>query len=409
MIKILVIPSCTEGGVFYYRIYEPFAHIARHHKDEFFIEINNTVDFNDYHFFDNYDIVFVHKGVMPNAEMQDKFWKCMMYCSTRGIKTVYDLDDYWDYGEKHPLYYDCIAKAVPEKTLMNFKIFNYVTTTTPAFADKIRPYNPNVYVFENAIDEDDPQFSTEKNESTRLRVGFTGGASHTEDLKQIYSIVNQLNKDEMNKIQIVLCGFNTMGKQYTLNENNEIVKTEDMPIEQNWWTKVEKILTKDYTLCSPEYKEYLMKYDINLPYDGDINKEFYRRIPTKDILKDYGTIYKDIDVLLAPIVPSTFNYCKSELKFIEAGYTNTACIATDTGPYRIFCTNGKDGLLVDSSNKRGWAAKIKHLLYHPNILEYIRKNLHDEIMNKYTLNDINKKRIEFFRQITNKKAVIVVE
>jgi hypothetical protein len=48
-------------------------------------------------------------------------------------------------------------------------------------------------------------------------------------------------------------------------------------------------------------------------------------------------------------VPCEFNNCKSNLKFLEAGLTNTGIIATNTGPYSII---GKDILENKNGNCR---------------------------------------------------------
>lgn len=48
---------------------------------------------------------------------------------------------------------------------------------------------------------------------------------------------------------------------------------------------------------------------------------------------DYGKLYKNIHVSIAPLSPSAFNRCKSNLKALEAGFTKTCIIAQDMHPY----------------------------------------------------------------------------
>jgi glycosyltransferase involved in cell wall biosynthesis len=50
------------------------------------------------------------------------------------------------------------------------------------------------------------------------------------------------------------------------------------------------------------------------------------------------------DVALAPLVPSTFNRCKSNVKALEYMATGYPVIASNVEPYQFIC-NGKDGML----------------------------------------------------------------
>ena len=50
----------------------------------------------------------------------------------------------------------------------------------------------NVFVFPNAIDPNDPQFSEKTESSDKIRVGWLGGSSHLHDLKLLDGMVSKL-------------------------------------------------------------------------------------------------------------------------------------------------------------------------------------------------------------------------
>lgn len=73
---------------------------------------------------------------------------------------------------------------------------------------------------------------------------------------------------------------------------------------------------------------------------------------------DYGQLYKSIDVSLIPLEPSEFAKCKSFLKMLEAGFTNTACIVRDVLPYSPLIT---DKNCVRIRNNSEWMPAIKSM------------------------------------------------
>ena len=100
----------------------------------------------------------------------------------------------------------------------------------------------------------------------------------------------------------------------------------------------------------------------------------------------YGTLYKNFDVSLAPLKGGTFNKCKSELKVVEAGYTRSSIICSNVTPYKEVIENNVTGLLC--STPREWKQAIdsmtkeKHKELSGNLNKFVKKN--------YSLDAINK-------------------
>jgi hypothetical protein len=110
-----------------------------------------------------------------------------------------------------------LENKINEKIVNNLKVAKYITTTTTVFASEIKKINPNVFILPNAIDPNESQFKEITPESDRLRVGWLGGSSHLHDLMLLDGMTNIL-KPQINKLQFVLCGFDTRGVMTEINK-----------------------------------------------------------------------------------------------------------------------------------------------------------------------------------------------
>ena len=150
-----------------------------------------------------------------------------------------------------------------------------------------------------------------------------------------------------------------------------------------------------------------MKYMSNV--DDPFTNEPYRRMWTRDINK-YATHYANVDVLIAPLKENEFNGVKSELKEIECGFTHTAFIAQNFGAYTINLKSmiekggkvNEDGtaLLVDSSkNHKQWAKYINKLAEDRDMLHKLQDNLYNFVKDRYSLAEICRQRVEFYKKL----------
>ena len=262
-------------------------------------------------------------------------------------------------------------------------------------------------MFPNAINPEEKQYSVPKNPRTdKLRVGIICGSSHLKDLELLNGIAKQVDKD---KVQFVLCGFDTRGTRTIYKDNGEVETRPILP-QESVWCDYEKIFTDNYKTISPEHKEFLMKYVAGV--DDPFTNEPYRRMWTRHI-SNYATHYQNVDVLIAPLKENEFNMVKSELKEIECGFTHTAFIGQNFGAYTINLVpmiekGGKineegTALLVDSSkNHKQWAKYINKLANDADMLKRLQDNLYNFVKDRYSLAEICKQRVEFYKSIVNK-------
>jgi glycosyltransferase involved in cell wall biosynthesis len=347
-------------------------------------------------FWKDYQIIVYHRSIGQDFE---KAHALIQKLNDLGIITICDIDDYWMPGKEHPIHDIIRVNKLNEKIIANLKVSKYVTTTTELFAEEIRKINKNVIVFPNAINPNEPQFKEPTIESDRLRVGWLGGSSHLHDLQLLDFARLSQYKD---KLQFVLCGFDTRGTVTEINQQTGEHKRRDILPHETVWAQYEKIFTQNLTTVSEEYKKYLLQYTQE-NYPNDLN-EAYVRVWTQPVTS-YAKNYSKFDISLSPIKNHMFNRMKSQLKVIEAGFYKKAIIASNIGPYTIdlkHCLNhgsfvDGNALLVDENrNHSDWSKYIEKLLKNPNMVKDMGERLYETVKDKYDLNNVTKDRREFY-------------
>ena len=402
-IKVLVVPS-DRSGVGKFRSVDPHIFLQNQYADEFHVDIVYEPPYEDVNFWTQYQIVAYHRSIGPDF---DKANRLIQMLNSLGVVTVCDIDDYWMPGKEHPIHDIIRVNKINEKIVANLKVSKFVTTTTEIFADEIRKYNKNVIVFPNAINPNEAQFKEKTEESDRVRVGWLGGSSHLHDIQLLDSGFSKILplKD---KVQYVLCGFDTRGTVTEINaQTGEQTKRNILPAE-TVWAQYEKIFTQNYKIVSEGYKNHLLKYNQE-EYVGDKN-ESYLRVWTKPVT-GYAKNYSKFDISLSPIKNTMFNRMKSQLKVIEAGFYKKAIIASNIGPYTIdlkHCMdNGNfvDGnaiLINEARNHADWAKFIEKLVKNPNLIKDMGERLYETVKDKYDLNNVTSDRKQFYIDIANK-------
>jgi hypothetical protein len=104
---------------------------------------------------------------------------------------------------------------------------------------------------------------------------------------------------------------------------------------------------------------------------------------------EYGAMYQAFDVALAPLVPSEFNRCKSNLKMVEAGFAGCALIISDVAPYAQHLTNKN---CVKVAHKGDWNKAIKELTKEKAF--DIAMQLHEDMTTNFNIHDFNDIRLE---------------
>lgn len=411
-IRVLAIPS-DKQGVGKYRSIDPHKMLHKLFKDEFYVEINPNPDYNDDGYFKKFHIIHIHRS--PSNDIENGL-NIINNLKKLGCKVIIDNDDYWEVSSFNPNYRAMLMTKAHEKTRDIMAAADWVTTTTPIFANEIRKYNKNVVVLPNAIDPEEPQFIPNQVKSDKVRIGFLGGSSHLEDIKLLDGLSNRF-LSEVDKIQMVLVGFDLRGSMVEGIENGKL-KRRAMTPEETVWYEYEKVFTSNDMLLSnyPDYVKYLKRYtpesyDPNNP-EKELNMP-YRRLWTRDI-NNYARNYNNLDISLAPLVENKFNSFKSQLKVVEAGFYKKALVAQNFGPYTLDLINifddskkgaitinpkGNAVLINSYKNHKQWYQYIKKLVDNPELISVMGNNLYETVKDKYDLNNVTKTRAEFYRFI----------
>ena len=396
-INILVLPS-DRSGVGKFRSIDPHVCLQKLYPNDVHVDIEFDINYDDDKFWQKYDIVHFHRLI---GQDYDKSIQLIEKLNSQGVVTICDIDDYWMPTKEHPLHAIILQEKINEKIIAQIKVAKHVTTTTSVFASEVSKINKNVSVLPNAIDPNEPQFKEKTLESDKIRVGWLGGSSHLHDLYLLDGMVNKLGSLN-DKIQYVLCGFDTRGSMTEYNKDTGEKKVRPIRPDETVWVKYEEIFTNNYKIISDDYKSHLMKFK-DESYSNELN-EGYRRVWTLPTTS-YAKNYSKFDISLAPIKNHIFNRVKSQLKVIEAGFYKKALIASNVGPYTIDLKHALDkgefvdgnALLVEETrNHSDWSKHIKKLVENPNMIVDLGERLYETVSKTYDLNNVTKDRKELY-------------
>ena len=297
------------------------------------------------------------------------------YLRNKRKKIIFDIDDWWRVPRTHAFFPHYEKHNIPEIIEHTLGLVDAVTTTNGYLADKIEPFNENVWVLPNAINPEEKQFTKRKIESSLIRFGWVGGVHHLADMEIMRQAMRKANL--LPNVQICLGGFNLSGPEYF---------------------EMEKILTDGHrsVMGDREYIEYLAAGTPAMEHVGFFKP--YRRLWARDI-NNYADIYNDLDVVLAPLVDNNFNRCKSELKLIEAGWMGKCVIASDIYPYNEVIEHGVDGFLVSPQRGIDWYLFMKRLSENPDLIKSMSEKFEKKIRELFDIHDINKIRLDLYKNI----------
>ena len=283
-----------DSGPCYHRVIAPLMLMPN-------VDVFITNDLNEKHFDKGCDM-FMYNRVLP------EFFAITFERLRRkyGFKVCVDIDDYWVLDSHHVLhshYNDIDFEATQSKHIKHADI---VTVTNSNLAKHAKALNTNVHVLPNAIPKIG-QFDITRKASPYTRLFWQGSQTHRKDIEILAPCIRSLTNIS-SKIKMVIAGYG-----------------ED---------------------CL-EWKQMIYDYTNETKFQ-------YKIIPAKPI-HDYYAAYSHADICLVPLIESTFNVCKSNLKVLEAANLGLPCIVSNVQPYK--------GLPVMYVNKyNDWQKQIRRLV-----------------------------------------------
>lgn len=324
----------SETGVGYYRVWQPVDMLkeqgvdARRFTDEEgaltlaeWAPLGTGMDLWITQVIDDVNALQLHKGMSMThnipwvVDIDDNIFDVPK--NSRAYKHFYPGGMGWTLGEV------CLKEA------------DAVTVSTEQLAKVVRQLNPNVYVIPNYLDL--KLWDHQNSKKDGIRVGWTGGATHWDDLKLLVPVF----KDVIAKhpeVTIVLSG-----------------------------------VLPDF------FKEF------------EANIEYHEPVTIQDYPKHLASL--GLDIGLAPLVDRPFNQAKSAIKWMEYSALSIPTVASPVGPYL-----GPKNLLR-AFNKYEWASHIIGLIEDEKMRRKLGDQAFAEVHAEHDARKHIQERIDIYNQI----------
>jgi glycosyltransferase involved in cell wall biosynthesis len=102
------------------------------------------------------------------------------------------------------------------------------------------------------------------------------------------------------------------------------------------------------------------------------------------------------DIMVAPLVSTPFNECRSPMKWIEAAMMETPCICSPRWGYKEAVTNKKTGFLCERTNQ--WTRALDGLIESRALREDIGRAAKASALEKYDVSKNASRYIEVFER-----------
>lgn len=368
MIKIAIL-TYGESGKILYRQNLPFEYIKRTHPEfniQFFRNVNQTDQFATA-IVNEFDVIVLsgHNSNTPRA-----FFTILKAARDRGKISIYDVDDLdWEIPKENPVQSTFKELKVPEQVIECMKSALIVTTPSRYLANLISEFNKNVKIFPNALDYEYYYWNLPKAEDEWIRIAWAGGSSHLFDLKLIEGLGTWILETFPNT-KFLLGGYDT-----------RIASTKQGNMNLLSWADDERCIWE-------HYKKVLFK--------NNVDWDRVEIVPTRKI-DIYPIVFKNADILLAPLINNKFNLSKSNLKLLEASARHIPIITSDIKTYSEIITHSINGYLA--SNINDWKKYLTRLIKDKELRIRIGNKLYEDMKKEHNIKFQAEKRIELIKNV----------
>lgn len=150
-----------------------------------------------------------------------------------------------------------------------------------------------------------------------------------------------------------------------------------------------------------EYKNVQLLLMGELSFNNFINK-FPSQISIKKFIdwKKLPEIISNVDINIAPIENTTFNWAKSENKWVEAALVKVPTIASNYGVFKKIIKQNETGLLC--SDLKDWYISLKTLINNKSLRKIIGNNAYRICKEEYNTIYNHNNLVNYINSISNK-------
>lgn len=320
-----------------WRVQTPLSHID---KDEFEVTLVNKVvdeagdvDLQWDEVGEKYDIIYTSYIDSPKGYAYIK-----AIAHRHGIKHIMDIDDnIFAVDEFNPAY---LRYYPGSPHLDNAKIIlgdvDHLVCSTQNLADACRQYRGKpISVIENYIDPKLFNPASRIRPSGGVHIGYMGSSTHYSDLMQtgaLWALRRLVSERPEVTIHLVGSMYDEVGKMFT-----------------GYGDRVRQV-------------------------GGDRDFEGYA--------KKIWPVFP-FDIGIAPLIDTSFNACKSSIKFYEYALGSILGVYSCVPPYMDKVIEGETGYFAQSEQE--WYHKLSWVLDRPEKSEAMRENAFNTVMEKYTI------------------------
>jgi glycosyltransferase involved in cell wall biosynthesis len=246
------------------------------------------------------DVIVFQRDFPASMELYEQI---LTQARAENKPVIYEIDDLlFELPDEHPdrsiEYYTpalfAMLRAVIEADL--------VTTTTPSLAEYLRPFNPNIYVLPNYLDDGLWTLKTPGENTGKIPViiGYMGSNTHAPDLEEITPVILTILERFGEGIVFRFWG----------GEPPQAIR--DHP--QVKWTP---LAISNY----PDFAAYFSE--------------------------------QECDIYIGPLKDTHFNRCKSQIKFLEYSSHGAPGVYSKVSPYKSVIQHGENGFLASTLDEWG--------------------------------------------------------
>jgi len=277
------------------------------------------------------DVILVQRDFPLNL---DAYEQVLALARSLGKPVIFDLDDLlFELPENHPdrLRFHFTDALLP--MLQAVMEADLVTVATIPLREYLLPFNRNIAVIPNYLNDDLWQFNSPLMPVTgegKIIIGYMGGHSHRPDLLLVLPALLNLEKKFPGKILYQFWGI-------------------EPPTELAPYSKVD--------WCPPGSLLYA------------------------DFVAYFLT--QTADIVIAPLGDNLFNSCKSSIKYLEYGAFGSPGVYSRVQPYSDIITDGEDGFLAATLAE--WERYLSNLIESRDLRIRVALNAQRKIKENWLL------------------------